>query len=258
MGRPAVSYLAPAAMVAPENWWPSTKTMSLSSMNFWATSTACFRVAEVVADGDRDLAAVDAAGGVELVHGDLGAGLVGRAVGGVLAGHGAGHADLERAPPSRRRRRTVVAAAATGDRDERERQRQHGDGDEHQLAAGLDQLASPRGSQLTLGLLPQAGHSACRPARLSGESRCAGTAPSRRAREARPRGRVNSARTTLRRGRRRKESEPRQGPRRAGPRAPATSRRSPATVSVRRCVQRSRRWTPSRGRRPCGRACTSS
>ena len=42
MGRPALSYLAPAAMVAPENMWPSTTTIEVSSMNFWATSTACF------------------------------------------------------------------------------------------------------------------------------------------------------------------------------------------------------------------------
>ena len=42
IGRPAASYLAPAAMVAPENWWPLTKTSSVSSMNFCATSTASF------------------------------------------------------------------------------------------------------------------------------------------------------------------------------------------------------------------------
>ena len=215
-----------------------------------------FRVGEVIADGDRHVAAVDAAGGVELVHGDLGAGLVRRAVGGVLAGHGTGHAHLE----GRRRaagRGTVVAAAATGDCDQRERQRQHGDGDEHQLAAGLDQLASPRGSQLTLGILPQAGHSACRPARLSGESRCAGTAPSRRAREARSRGRVTvRVRRCVEVGAGRSPSPVR--PRRRLSSGPATSRRSPATVSVRRCVRRSRRWTPSRGRSLCGRAWTSS
>ncbi len=42
MGRPAAWYLGAAAMVAPENMWPSTTTTEVSSMNFWATSTACF------------------------------------------------------------------------------------------------------------------------------------------------------------------------------------------------------------------------
>ena len=95
-----------------------------------------FRVAEVVPEFGRDLTAVDAAGGVQLGHGDVGARLVGRAVGRIVAGEGSGEADLERCGGRAR----VVARAAAAARNEchrRERDGQRGEEGERQLPGSV-------------------------------------------------------------------------------------------------------------------------
>ena len=77
-------------MLEPEQAWPSMNLMPLATMRL-ATETACLGSRLVVLDVELDLAAVDAAGGVDRVGGGLRALLELVADGGELAGHRADH-----------------------------------------------------------------------------------------------------------------------------------------------------------------------
>ena len=82
-------------MVTPELKWPMHELARLSPTNLLATDTPCLGIGHVVAERELDLLAVDAAFGVDVGGGLLGAVLELRAERGVGPGQGAGDADLE-------------------------------------------------------------------------------------------------------------------------------------------------------------------
>ena len=81
-------------MVTPELKWPTTN-LTPSPTNLLATDTPCLGSDTSSPNDELDLLAVDAAGGVDVLDGLLGAVLELRAEGGVRAGDRAGDADLD-------------------------------------------------------------------------------------------------------------------------------------------------------------------
>ena len=81
-------------MVTPELKWPTTN-LTPSPTNLLATDTPCFGSETSSPTDELDLLADDAAGGVDVLDGLLGAVLELRAEGGVRAGDRAGDADLD-------------------------------------------------------------------------------------------------------------------------------------------------------------------
>ena len=100
-------------MVTPELKWPTTN-LTPSPTNLLATETPCLGSDDVVAEHELDLLAVDAARGVDVLDGLLGAVLELRAERGVGPGERTGDADLDLRPMRRSANARLAAMASAG------------------------------------------------------------------------------------------------------------------------------------------------